>query len=100
MPLVRLFRAALTASRRTRRPARRPCLEVLEGRDCPSGGSLDPTFGTGGITLTDASASSDIEALTSVAVVDSGKLLTAGYFSGANTNYDFAVGRYSTGGTL
>src|SRR5262245_16717928 len=42
-----------------RRPAPyRPRLEALEDRYCPSGGALDPTFGTGGLVTTAIGSSS------------------------------------------
>lgn len=49
MSLARWLRSAFVSPARKSRPARRLAVECLEARDNPSGGLLDPTFGTGGI---------------------------------------------------
>src|SRR5262249_8529281 len=78
--------------------SRRLGLESLEGRDCPAGGLLDPTFGTGGITLTDVGS---WEALTSVEIQPDGKVVAAGYnWTGLTTRDNFALPRYSAAGAL
>jgi uncharacterized delta-60 repeat protein len=59
-------------------------------------GSLDPTFGTGGIAKTDFSGLSDI--IFDMAFQSDGKLVTAGYSEGSLA-YDFALARYTTGTT-
>ncbi len=80
------------------RPARRrPVLEPLEGRDCPSGGLLDPTFASGGIvnlpTTTDNGASA-------VVVQSDGKVVVAGYVT-RNTGYSsISVQRLNRDGSL
>ncbi len=60
-------------------------------------GSLDPTFGTGGKQTTDMGGNS-FEQANSVAIQPDGKIVTAGYTSGATT--DFALARYNTDGSL
>src|SRR2546425_858379 len=63
-------------------------------------GALDPSFGSGGITVTDFNGSID-DAAFAVAVQPDGKILAAGYvFSSAATNYDFALVRYLPDGSL
>ncbi len=61
---------------------------------CFAGGSLDQTFGTGGkVSLTIGSGD---ERLNAVAVQSDGKIVVGGY----TNNYDFAILRYNTNGTL
>jgi uncharacterized delta-60 repeat protein len=82
MPVPSWLRAVSTrlASARVRprheRPAFRPRVELLEDRLTPSGGSLDPSFGSGGIVhlpnATDNGASA-------VAVQPDGKVVVAGH---------------------
>ncbi len=63
-------------------------------------GALDPSFGSGGIVVTDFNGSID-DAAFAVAVQPDGKILAAGYvFSSAATNYDFALARYLPDGSL
>src|SRR6266700_6457866 len=63
-------------------------------------GALDPSFGSGGIVVTDFNGSID-DAAFAVAVQSAGKILAAGYvFSSAATNYDFALARYLPDGSL
>jgi len=60
-------------------------------------GTLDTTFGKKGIVTTDSSEAKTV--FTSSAVQKDGKIVVAGYiFNG--TNYDFAVLRYNTDGSL
>jgi uncharacterized delta-60 repeat protein len=59
--------------RADRRPAFRPVFEFLEDRTTPSGGALDPTFGTGGVA-TIPTATYTTVAIT--AVQPDGKILT------------------------
>src|SRR6266571_3983905 len=63
-------------------------------------GALDPSFGSGGIVVTDFNGSID-DAAFAVAVQPDGKVLAAGYvFLSAATNYDFALARYLPDGSL
>ena len=71
-------------------------VESLEDRCLLAAGDLDPSFGVGGKVTTafqgDAKGNS-------LAVQSDGKLVVAGYtYNG--TNYDFALARYNTDGTL
>jgi uncharacterized delta-60 repeat protein len=60
-------------------------------------GSLDTSFGTGGVVQTAIGTGNDFA--TSISLQDDGKIVVAGYsFNG--TNFDFAVVRYNTNGTL
>jgi uncharacterized delta-60 repeat protein len=61
-------------------------------------GSLDPTFGNGGVVTTDFFANRD-EA-SAVALQRDGKLVVAGTARGGDTGPDFAVARYNRDGTL
>ena len=60
-------------------------------------GSLDNTFGVGGKLVTDFAGGDDQSF--SVTMQTDGKILTAGY-SYNGTNYDFALVRYNTDGSL
>jgi uncharacterized delta-60 repeat protein len=60
-------------------------------------GSLDLSFGTGGIVTTDFGSSADLG--NSVAIQTDGKLVVAGY-SIIGTNDEFALVRYTTNGAL
>jgi uncharacterized delta-60 repeat protein len=82
------------------RPAFRPRLEGLEDRTTPSGGLLDPTFGSGGTVLNNSGSYQ--QKLTDVVVLPGGKLLTSGY---TNLNQSpspnvFAAARYKADGTF
>lgn len=82
------------------RPNFRPSLENLEARDCPAGGALDPTFGTGGVAINDLLAGS-FEKANDVTVQADGKIIAAGLYGGTGFSYfDFAVVRYNADGTL
>jgi uncharacterized delta-60 repeat protein len=63
-------------------------------------GDLDPTFGTGGMVMTDLSRSTDIA--NAVAIQADGKLVVVGttYKQNDFSDEDFAVTRYNTDGTL
>jgi hypothetical protein len=76
---ARVTRTRTLTRRAPHRPAFRPRLEGLEDRTTPSGGVLDPTFGSGGTVLNNPGSSQ--QALTDVVVLPDGKLLTAGYFA-------------------
>ena len=56
-------------------------------------GTLDPTFGTGGVVLTDIASSFDFAH--AVAIQPNGKIVVAG-----NAGSDFALARYNADGSL
>lgn len=60
-------------------------------------GSLDLSFGTDGIAITDFSGSGDYAY--AMAIQDDGKIVLAGYAYAGSTN-DFALARYNANGTL
>jgi uncharacterized delta-60 repeat protein len=77
----------------------RPRLEALDDRCLPSGGVLDPTFGTSGLV---SSTAGGFEAL-AVATESDGKVVVAGTagVSQRGTSYpEFAVARFNLDGTL
>jgi uncharacterized delta-60 repeat protein len=77
----------------------RPQLEALEDRCLPSApGSLDTTFGSGGLVTTNFLRKSNDTAL-SIAVQPDGKIIAAG-IAGNSSGYYFAVARYNPNGTL
>jgi len=62
-------------------------------------GDLDPTFGTGGKVTTDFAGPDDFG--NDMAIQSNGKIVVAGHSgTGSATNYDFAVARYNTDGSL
>ncbi|WP_232629460.1 Ig-like domain-containing protein [Methylobacterium sp. Leaf118] len=61
-------------------------------------GTLDTGFGTGGKIVTPVG--SEYDEGRSVTVQPDGKIVVAGYGYGSDSNYDFAVVRYNTDGTL
>jgi len=63
-------------------------------------GDLDPTFGTGGMVMTDLNRSTDLA--NAVAIQSDGKLVVVGqtYKNNDYSDEDFAVTRYNTDGTL
>ncbi len=65
-------------------------------------GSLDPTFGSGGLVTTDLGSPHGDDVAISVAIQANGKIVTAGTTSIKTFMYDhrFAVSRYLTDGTL
>src|SRR4029450_2106701 len=66
----------------------------------PSDGDLDPSFGFGGVVMTDFNTSTDIAY--SVALQPDGKLVAAGitYTDNDFSNQDFAIARYNVDGSL
>jgi len=88
----------------------RPHMETLEDRYCPSpatfewsdptGGALDPAFGSGGQVLT--SFSNYYDSANAVTTQPDGKIVIAGLTasSGSKTGDDFLVARYTANGTL
>ncbi|MFO0841569.1 MAG: hypothetical protein U0797_04090 [Gemmataceae bacterium] len=89
---------------------RRPRLETLEDRWCPAGGTfewadptggaLDPTFGSGGQVVT--SFSNHYDAANAIIMQSDGKILIAGgsIRSGSKTGLDFLVARYNADGSV
>src|SRR4051794_26886266 len=76
---------------------RRPTLEALEGRSLLSGpGSLDTTFGNGGMATADFTAASDLA--TGVAVQIDGKVVAAG--RQGSSPYAFAAARFNADGSI
>lgn len=61
-------------------------------------GSLDTSFGTGGLVITDFGNSADYAY--GVAIQGDGNIVAAGYSHQESTNYDFALARYDTSGNL
>ncbi len=78
----------------------KPRLEALEDRCLLSAGALDPSFGSGGLVVTDLGSTSD-HARAMVIQAD-GKIVTAGGTggSGSGTGQDFALVRHNLNGTL
>ena len=76
---------------------RRLAIEPLETRRLLASGQLDPTFADGGLAFTDFGPNS--EYTRSMALQDDGKIVIAGW-TGTSPNYDFALARYNSDGTL
>ena len=66
----------------------------------PTDGDLDPTFGNGGIVMTDFNTSTDLA--NAVALQPDGKLIAAGttYTDNDFSDEDFAIARYNPDGSL
>ena len=63
-----------------------------------SNGTLDNTFGTGGMAITDI-ATTSMDFANAMTIQSDGKIVAGGtYYNGSN--YDFALTRYNTNGTL
>jgi uncharacterized delta-60 repeat protein len=88
--------------RKTRRPShptRRPHLEALEGRDCPSGGLLDPTFGGGTGEVSLALPRSSTAAL--AIQPQDGKIVSAGrIWNSTKAVNDMSIVRLNPDGSL
>jgi uncharacterized delta-60 repeat protein len=97
---LRPLAARLTRPGTRRARPRPPCcprLEALEGRDCPSGGLLDPTFnGTGTQTVPDSVA----YGATATVVQPDGKVVAVGSVRGANGLAQISVMRLNRDGSL
>lgn len=64
----------------------------------PAPGTLDASFGNGGIVITDFD--SQIDEANAIAIQSDGKILVAGVAKITGNNNDFAIVRYNTDGTL
>jgi uncharacterized delta-60 repeat protein len=63
------------------------------------GSGLDPSFGVGGKVITDFGGAGDAAA--AIAIQTDGKLVAAGNsYNNVSSNFDFAVARYNSDGTL
>jgi uncharacterized delta-60 repeat protein len=108
------IRSSSFAQRNRRHPPRRrgfrPQLEALEERCCPTGvvfewadptgGALDPTFGSGGQVINSVSNYYDVA--NAVTTQSDGKIVIAGisWASGSKTGNDFLVARYNVDGSV
>ncbi|MEP6947466.1 MAG: FG-GAP-like repeat-containing protein [Acidobacteriota bacterium] len=64
-----------------------------------SNGSLDTSFGTNGIVITDFN--NDVDFASSLVIQPDGKLIAGGWtYTLSNDSYDFALARYTANGTL
>lgn len=61
-------------------------------------GSLDSSFGDGGVVITDFAGKSDIPS--AIALDGSGNFVVAGYSFHEETGYDFAIAKYNPDGSL
>src|SRR5579862_429614 len=99
MSLIAWLRSWESTRRTQRRFASRPSLECREDRCVPSApGTLDSSFGSGGIVTTSFGKSSTDKAF-AVAVQTDGKIVVAGSHETYSANY-LAVTRYNPNGTL
>lgn len=63
-------------------------------------GNLDSSFGSNGVTITDASNNLNNDYGTSIIVKDNGTFLVTGYSTNTNGDTDFAIVQYSFDGLL
>ncbi|WP_405726821.1 calcium-binding protein [Streptomyces sp. NBC_01537] len=61
-------------------------------------GAPDTGFGTGGLVTTDFAGGADVA--NGLALQSDGRIVAAGYTGDSGGNYDFALARYNTNGTL
>ena len=75
-------------------------LFIAGSTSIPTDGDLDPTFGTGGVVMTDFNTSTDLA--NAVALQPDGKLVVAGttYTDNDFSDEDFAIARYNADGSL
>src|SRR5215216_6425785 len=73
---------------------------IVGSTSIPTDGDLDPTFGTGGVVMTDFNTSTDLA--NAVALQADGKLVVVGttYTDNDFSDEDFAIARYNTDGSL
>ena len=79
------------------RPRTRPCLEMLEDRCVPSAGQLDPTFGSGGVVVTNVNP---LDSFSHVVIQPDGKVLAIGPSTTKNYFHQSILIRYTTSGAL
>jgi uncharacterized delta-60 repeat protein len=97
------WKKLLDRSRKIPAPRRRtirPTLEALEERTLLTAGTLDSSFGLGGLVTTNFAATG-----MALALQPDGKIVVAGYAADTsgdanNGNTDFALARYNTDGSL
>lgn len=65
-----------------------------------SNGSLDSTFGSGGKVITDVSGNDATDRAASLVIQTDGKILVGGSTRNSSNNYDFALVRYNSDGSL
>jgi uncharacterized delta-60 repeat protein len=82
----------------SRRRRSRPLLELLEDRVVPTGGVLDPTFGSGGKVLTFINGFDQANAV--VGLSDGSTVAAGQTFNSSTGNYDFALAKYQYNGML
>src|SRR5215208_2458694 len=72
---------------------------IVGSTSIPTDGDLDPTFGTGGVVMTDFNTSTDLA--NAVALQADGKLVVVGttYTDNDFSDEDFAIARYNTDGS-
>jgi uncharacterized delta-60 repeat protein len=63
-------------------------------------GSLDASFGSGGKTTTDFSGSGGSDGANAIAIQSNGRILAAGFAFNGTTDFDFALTRYDSNGSL
>jgi uncharacterized delta-60 repeat protein len=85
----------------------RPRLELLEDRCLPSGGVLDPTFGTNGVVTTNVASLNDsfadaVATYPKAGTANDGKIVVAGTVTNSQGSWDqdMAVVRYNLDGSL
>jgi uncharacterized delta-60 repeat protein len=99
--LIGLVRTSDASERKHGAARFRPRLEALEDRTLLSApGTLDSTFGSGGIVSISLSSSLPTEHLYAIGIDASGKILAAGAASFGGNNPVFALARFNTNGTL
>lgn len=71
---------------------------LMEALAAPADGSLDTSFGANGKVITDFGG--DDDGASAAAVQSDGKIVTAGYVGDFGHDYDFALARYNSDGSL
>ncbi len=73
---------------------------ILSADSRAAPGDLDPTFGNGGIVITPTGNMIDLDYPRAMAIQSDGKIIVVGEGSRGTFNWDFAVVRYNTNGSL